>query len=83
MCNALLPSRQVSNGTRLHCKRRAPTEVVFSYPGLGYLLLKAILSQDYPLMQGIFLMITLSVLIANILVDALYYLLDPRTRGQS
>ena len=56
------------------------TEVVFSYPGQGYLLVKAVLSQDYPLMQGLFLIITLSVLLANLLVDALYWTLDPRTR---
>ena len=56
------------------------TEVVFSYPGQGYLLVKAVLSQDFPLMQGLFLVITLSVLVANFLVDLLYVLLDPRTR---
>ncbi|MBV71805.1 MAG: peptide ABC transporter permease [Myxococcales bacterium] len=82
MRNALLPSL-TSFGMALGfiVSGALLTEVVFSYPGLGYLLLKAILSQDYPLMQGIFLMITLSVLLANILVDALYYVLDPRTRG--
>ncbi|MGB0645517.1 MAG: ABC transporter permease subunit, partial [Bradymonadia bacterium] len=56
------------------------TEVVFSYPGQGYLLVKAVLAQDFPLMQGLFLVITLSVLIANLLVDVLYWFLDPRTR---
>lgn len=56
------------------------TEMVFAYPGQGYLLLQAVRNQDYPLMQGIFLTITLAVLGANWLVDLAYYWLDPRTR---
>ena len=56
------------------------TEIVFSYPGQGYLLVQAVRSQDYPLMQGIFLVITLAVLGANWLVDLLLLGLDPRTR---
>lgn len=59
------------------------TEMVFSYPGLGTYLLKAVLSRDLPLMQGLFLVITLSVLFANLLVDAMYVVLDPRTREES
>jgi peptide/nickel transport system permease protein len=57
------------------------TEIVFSYPGLGYQLLTAVRQLDYPLMQGLFLMITFSVLIANLLVDLVYVRLDPRVRG--
>ena len=56
------------------------TEIVFSYPGQGYLLVQAVAGQDYPLMQGIFLCITLAVLGANFLVDLLTLWLDPRTR---
>ena len=56
------------------------TEIVFSYPGLGYQLVNAVRGLDYPLMQGIFLMITLAVLAANLLVDLLYIRLDPRVR---
>ena len=56
------------------------TEVVFSYPGQGYLLITAVQAQDYPLMQGIFLTITFAVLAANWLVDIATLLLDPRTR---
>jgi peptide/nickel transport system permease protein len=56
------------------------TEIVFSYPGQGYLLVQAVRNQDYPLMQAIFLVITLAVLAANFLVDILYLWLDPRTR---
>jgi peptide/nickel transport system permease protein len=58
------------------------TEIVFSYPGQGYLLIQAVRNQDYPLMQGIFLTITLAVLAANLLVDILYVWLDPRTRAR-
>ncbi|MBA2521261.1 MAG: ABC transporter permease [Chloroflexia bacterium] len=57
------------------------TEIVFSYPGLGFRLFIAVRSLDYPLMQGIFLMITLAVLGANLLVDLLYLRLDPRVRS--
>jgi peptide/nickel transport system permease protein len=59
------------------------TEIVFSYPGQGYLLLQAVRSQDYPLMQGVFLTITLAVLAANALVDVAIVILDPRTRARS
>ncbi len=55
-------------------------EMVFSYPGVGKLLLDATNAKDYALMQGVFLVITLSVLIANVLADIAYAFLDPRTR---
>jgi peptide/nickel transport system permease protein len=57
------------------------TEIVFGYPGLGYMLLQSVRTQDYPLMQGLFLMITLAVLGANLAVDLLYVRLDPRVRN--
>ncbi|GAB2024191.1 ABC transporter permease [Lactovum odontotermitis] len=57
-------------------------EQVFNYQGIGYRLLQATNNHDYPLMQGIFLVITLSVLVANILADVVYALLDPRTRKE-
>jgi peptide/nickel transport system permease protein len=56
------------------------TEVVFSYPGIGYVLFEAVSNEDYPLMQGIFLMITILVLLANLGADIMYAALDPRTR---
>lgn len=59
------------------------TEMVFAYPGQGYILIQAVRAQDYPLMQGIFLSISLSVLLANWLVDCLTLVLDPRTREVS
>lgn len=58
------------------------TEIVFSYPGQGYLLIQAVRNQDYPLMQGLFLTITLAVLAANFLVDVIYVFLDPRVRAR-
>ena len=57
-------------------------EIVFSYPGIGYYLFQAVNAKDYPLMQGIFLVITLSVLVANMVADVAYLLLDPRTRKE-
>jgi len=58
------------------------TEVVFGYPGIGDVLYLAVVNRDYPLMQGIFLIITIVVLAANLVADAAYVLLDPRTRGE-
>jgi peptide/nickel transport system permease protein len=55
-------------------------EMVFSYPGIGYILFTGVNAKDYPLMQGIFLIITLAVLVANLLADVVYLMLDPRTR---
>ena len=56
------------------------TEVVFNYPGLGYLLYQAVTSQDYPLMQAIFFMITVAVLCAVLVADIANAVLDPRSR---
>jgi peptide/nickel transport system permease protein len=56
------------------------TEMVFSYPGIGFALLQAVQNLDYPLMQGIFLFIALAVLAANFLADLLNAALDPRVR---
>jgi peptide/nickel transport system permease protein len=58
-------------------------EYVFNYPGLGYMLLNAVNNLDYPLMQALFLMITLAVLIAVLLCDFLTAWLDPRARSGS
>jgi len=58
------------------------TEIVFSYPGLGYILLQGVQSDDFPLMQGIFLLIAVAVLCANFLADICYSVLDPRVRQE-
>lgn len=55
-------------------------EQVFSYDGLGLLTVKSVLNGDYPLMQGLFLLITISVVVANLLSDFVYAWLDPRIR---
>jgi peptide/nickel transport system permease protein len=56
------------------------TEVVFSYPGIGFALLQAAQNSDYPLLQGIFLLIAVAVLGANFISDLVYVVLDPRVR---
>lgn len=56
------------------------TEIVFSYPGIGYLILGAIQNKDYFLLQGCFLFIIVGVLLANFAIDIAYVLVDPRTR---
>ena len=57
------------------------TEQVFSYPGIGKLMIQSVQGLDYTLMQGVFLVITLTVLAANFLMDLLYGLIDPRVRS--
>jgi peptide/nickel transport system permease protein len=53
-------------------------ESVFSYPGIGMTLRSAVVCRDYPLIQGILLVIAVSILICNLLVDKIYSKLDPR-----
>jgi peptide/nickel transport system permease protein len=55
-------------------------EYVFNYPGVGFMLLQAVQGEDFPLMQALFLLITLAVLVAILLADIATALLDPRTR---
>ncbi|QSO50716.1 ABC transporter permease [Alicyclobacillus curvatus] len=55
-------------------------EQIFDYPGLGQLLVTSIGVRDYPLMSGAFLLITVGVIIANIVTDLLYSVIDPRIR---
>jgi peptide/nickel transport system permease protein len=55
-------------------------EFVFNYPGVGYMLLNAVTYEDYPLMQALFLLITVAVLLAILLADIATAIFDPRTR---
>jgi peptide/nickel transport system permease protein len=55
-------------------------EFIFVYQGVGQLLLSAIGRRDYPVMQGVFLIITIMVIVANLLTDLLYGVIDPRIR---
>jgi len=56
------------------------TEIVFSYPGLGFVLNQAILQEDFFLIQGCFLFIIIMVLLANFIIDIVYMIMDPRIR---
>jgi peptide/nickel transport system permease protein len=79
--NSLLP---VTTATGLHIPQLLTgtlfIEIVFSYPGVGSLLNTALDARDYPLIQGILLLVTITVLTANLIVDLLYRRLDPRVR---
>jgi len=55
-------------------------ETVFSYPGLGRLVFEAVAGRDYPVMQAAFLVFTAGMLVANLVADLLYPLIDPRSR---
>jgi peptide/nickel transport system permease protein len=56
------------------------TEMIFSYPGIGFGLLQAVQNLDYPLEQGLFLVVSVAVLSANFLADLINAALDPRVR---
>jgi peptide/nickel transport system permease protein len=55
-------------------------EVVFNWPGLGTLTVEALTARDYPVLQGVFLLLSVSVVLANLLADLVYGALDPRVR---
>ena len=55
-------------------------EVVFNWPGLGTLTVEALSARDYPVLQGIFLLLSVTVVLANLIADLLYGMLDPRVR---
>jgi peptide/nickel transport system permease protein len=79
--NALLPV--VANFTiavSLVVAGQILVEIVFNYPGIGFHLYDALGKLDYALVQGIFVVITLVVLAANLLADVVYVLIDPRAR---
>lgn len=82
--NAILPSiSSLSLSIGFVVSGAVVTEIIFSYPGVGFLLYQAVQNRDFPLMQGIFLVITVAVLTANLLADVAYAVLDPRTRHLS
>lgn len=55
-------------------------EVVFNWPGLGTLTVEALEQRDYPILQGVFLLLSVTVVLANLAADLIYGLLDPRVR---
>ncbi|UCD93145.1 MAG: ABC transporter permease [Methanobacteriota archaeon] len=56
------------------------TETIFSWPGMGHFLVQSTLQQDYPAVQGVFFLLALMTIIANVVADILYAFLDPRVR---
>ncbi|GAB3977088.1 hypothetical protein GCM10027615_48240 [Plantactinospora veratri] len=56
------------------------TETVFAYPGVGRLIFEAVGQRDYPVLQGAFIMLAITVVVANALTDLLYAVLNPRIR---
>lgn len=58
-------------------------ENIFVYPGMGFFFGRAITARDYPLMQGMFMIITVAVVLANLLAEILYSVIDPRIREAS
>jgi peptide/nickel transport system permease protein len=80
--NAMLPQitgLALSLGTMIGGNLVA--EIIFSYPGLGTVLLSAVNGQDYPLLSACTLIITIMVLIANLVVELLYGIIDPRVKA--
>jgi ABC-type dipeptide/oligopeptide/nickel transport system permease component len=79
--NALLPVVTVIGGQiGVLLTGAALTETIFAWPGLGRLLLDATLNRDYPLLMAIFILVSMTVVVANLLTDLTYALLDPRVR---
>jgi len=82
--NAILPS--VSNfslAISLVVAGQLLVEVIFNYPGIGNLLFKAVINHDYPLVQGVFVVIVMVVLAANLIADVVYAFIDPRARQEA
>ena len=81
--NAVLPMvALVALNLGLSIGGAVQTETVFSWPGMGLLIYRAILARDYPVLQGAFLVVTVTVIVANFVADMLYPLLDPRVTEQ-
>lgn len=79
--NALIPITTITLvGLGTLVGGAAVVETVFSYPGLGRLIYESVLARDYPLLQGAFLLLAAGVVLANLVADLVYPLLDPRVR---
>jgi peptide/nickel transport system permease protein len=82
--NALLPVvTAFAIGLGATISNNVVVEVVFSWPGLGRLLVQAVSSSDYPLAQGAFLLIAVVLITMNLIADLLYTVLDPRVSHAS
>jgi peptide/nickel transport system permease protein len=79
--NAAVPIVTViGNGVALLIGGAVVTETVFAIPGLGRLTVDAILRRDYPVIQGVVLLFSITYVVVNLLVDLLYTVFDPRIR---
>ncbi len=79
--NALLPTVSIlAINIGLVVAGSVLTETVFAWPGVGRLIYDAIVHRDYPTLQGAFVIVTISVVVANFIADMLYGYLDPRVR---
>jgi peptide/nickel transport system permease protein len=79
--NALLPVvTLIGSRVGMLCSGAVLVEAVFAWPGVGHLLLASLLARDYPVLLGIFLLASVSVVLANLLTDLAYGWLDPRIR---
>jgi peptide/nickel transport system permease protein len=80
--NAMLPTVTiVALNLGLTVAGAIQIEAVFSWPGLGHAVVEAVARQDYPVMQGAFLLLAVSVIFANLIADLLYSYLDPRIQN--
>jgi peptide/nickel transport system permease protein len=80
--NALLPTVSLIAINLGYVAAGAITvEVVFNWPGLGTLTVEALSARDYPVLQGVFLVLSISVVLANLVADMIYGRLDPRVRS--
>lgn len=80
--NALLPTvSQIALTLGFVVSGALLIETVFSWPGVGTATYQAVRQADYPMLQGLFLVVTVSVVACNVLADLLYFRLDPRIRG--
>ena len=79
--NALLPVITIIGGDLgMLLSGAVLTETVFAYPGLGRLMLEVLEARDYPVLMGLFLLISISVVVINFLTDMIYPLVDPRIK---
>lgn len=79
--NVLLPVVTVIGGrVGMLCSGAVLVEAVFAWPGLGGLLISSVQARDYPVLLGMFLLVSLAVILANVFTDLIYGWLDPRIR---
>jgi peptide/nickel transport system permease protein len=81
--NAMLPMVTIISLTLGYVVGGAiQVETVFSWPGIGRLMYEAVVNRDYPVLQGTFLLLAVSVIAANLVADLLYSVLDPRVKPE-